>query len=265
MSDIQSLTEVLRSSSLNDVLSDVLSRVKARPEDIQLRKTLFKLYCIEGLWEKALMQLQTIELMDDKVSKEAELYKNLVFSELVRESVLAGERVAGLLDDATPEWMTLLQQANKAHTEKNHQQSDILRLRAFELAPESSGGGEMTGAFSWMADSDGRIGPACEFVSAGGYRQVPFSIIQQISVPQPTRLLDLAWAPAHIKINNETYYGYIPARYPVSPQAEQNVKLGLITTWSQQSDLFSIGMGRKVLITDRGEFSLLEMTEVNFA
>lgn len=265
MSDVRSLTEIIKSSSLGDVLADILAQVKSRPEDIQIRKTLFKLYCIEGLWEKALMQLQTIELMDDHAEKEVELYKNLVFSELVRESVLAGARTAATLEDLPPEWMTLLQQANKAYTEKDDRQSEALRIRAFEQAPETAGGGEMTDAFSWIADSDGRIGPACEFVSAGGYRQVPFSVIQRMSVPQPTRLLDLVWAPAQIRSNNQTYYGYFPARYPVSPEADQQVKLGLITEWSQQSDIFSIGTGRKMFITDRGEFSLLEMAEINFA
>ncbi|AXF77591.1 ImpE family T6SS protein Cts1E [Erwinia tracheiphila] len=265
MSDVNSLAELLKSSSLGDILASALSRVKTNPEDIEQRKTLFKLYCIEGLWEKALMQLQTIELMDDHSQKDSELYKNLIFSELVRENVLAGERTAGLLDEASPEWMTLLQQANQAHAQKDEKLSEALRVQAFEIAPESAGGGEMTGAFSWIADGDGRIGPACEFISAGGYRQVPFSAIQTLNVPQPTRILDLIWAPAHINVNNEIYYGYVPARYPVSSEAEQNVKLGMITEWSQHSDIFSTGVGRKMLITDRGEFSLLEVTEIKFA
>ncbi|WP_158781101.1 type VI secretion system accessory protein TagJ [Pantoea sp. BAV 3049] len=265
MTEASSLTEVLKTSQLSDVLADVLVRVKTKPEDIALRKTLFKLYCIEGLWEKALMQLQTIELIDDNAQKETELYKNLVFSELVRESVLAGERTAGLLDESSPEWMSMLLQANKLHTQKEHEQSEALRAQAFELAPETAGKGEITGAFNWIADSDGRLGPVCEFVSAGGYRQVPYSVIQLMTVPQPKDLLDLIWAPAHIKVNNEFYYGYIPARYPVTPDAEQKLKLGTVTEWVQESDIFSTGMGRKMLITDRGEFSLLEVTEITFA
>lgn len=265
MSDAHGLAELLKSSSLENIISDVLSQVKAKPEDIQLRKTLFKLYCIEGLWEKALMQIQTIELIDEHSQQEAELCKSLVFSELVREDVLMGTRTAGLLDDSLPEWMTLLLEANRLHAANEPEQSEALRSQAFELAPESAGGGEMIGAFNWIADSDGRIGPVCEFVSAGGYRQVPFSLIQMMSVAQPRDLLDLVWAPAHIKVNNEIYYGYIPARYPLSPQADQKIKLGLITEWQQQSELFSTGMGRKVLITDRGEFSLLEIADVRFA
>ncbi|KAB8305867.1 ImpE family T6SS protein Cts1E [Erwinia endophytica] len=265
MFEASSLTELLKSSSLSDVIADVLVQVKAKPEDISWRNTLFKLYCIEGLWEKALMQLQTIELIDDHVHKDTELYKNLVFSELMRDSVLAGERTAGLLDGSPPEWMSLLLKANKLHRENQHQQSEALRIQAFELAPESAGKGETTGVFNWIADSDGRIGPVCEFVSAGGYRQVPYSVIQLMHVAQPKDLLDLIWAPAHIKVNNEFYYGYIPARYPLSHEAEQDVKLGFLTRWNEESEIFSTAMGRKVLITDRGEFSLLEVTEITFA
>jgi len=265
MRDANSLSEQLKTSRLDEVLADVLSQVKAKPDNLMLRNTLFRLYCIEGEWEKALMQLQTIALLDDAAQKQCELYKNLVFSELIREEVLTGARSPGLLEENFPEWMSLTQQANRAHMQNEHQRAETLRQKAFQLAPESAGGGRITGDFAWIADSDGRIGPACEFISAGGYRQVPFASLQLLHVKRPGDLLDLVWAPAHIQAGGQFYYGYVPSRYPLSANAAQSEKLGWRSEWQEVSASLSTGAGRKVLITDSGEFSLLEITEISFA
>lgn len=265
MHDANTLTTLLKSTSLSDLLVEAAANVKARPDDSARRTVLIELYCLDGQWEKALMQLQTLTLLDEAAQKQGELYKNLIMSELIREEVLAGKRTPGLFSASAPEWMTLLQQANKAQAENNAVQAETLRQQAFSLAPESTGGGEITGDFAWIADSDGRIGPVCEFISAGGYRQVPFSALQLLHVRRPKALTDLVWTPAHLKIDGQFHYGYVPARYPLSADAEQSEKLGLRSEWQQVSAILATGAGRKVLITDSEEFSLLEITEIYFA
>ncbi len=265
MRDAKSLTELLKTTQLSALLADVSAQVKAKPDNISLRQTLFKLFCIEGMWEKALMQLETLELLEGEAPQQTELYKNLIFSELVRENVLAGERQAAQLEGALPEWMLLLQKANRLNRQQENERAEMLRLQAFDLAEESAGHSETTGDFVWIADSDGRIGPACEFISAGGYRQVPFSLLRSLNVMSPKDLLDLIWTPAHIQVNDDLYYGYVPARYPLTDQASQEVKLGLRTEWVNDFGVLSTGMGRKMLITDAGEFSLLEASDIIFA
>ncbi|WP_147193922.1 type VI secretion system accessory protein TagJ [Pantoea sp. CCBC3-3-1] len=265
MRDATSLTELLKTAQLSELLADVSAQVRAKPDDVLLRQTLFKLCCIEGLWEKALMQLQTLQLMEEVAPQLTELHKNLIFSELIRESVLAGERQAALLEEPGPEWMALLHQANKLNRQQEEERAETLRLQAFDLATESAGYSETTGQFSWIADSDGRIGPACEFISAGGYRQVPFSLLRSLSVMPPKDLLDLIWTPAHLNINGDLHYGYVPARYPLTAGASQDVKLGLRTEWVDVFGVLSTGVGRKMLITDGGEFSLLEVSNITFA
>ncbi|MGK4623714.1 type VI secretion system accessory protein TagJ, partial [Raoultella ornithinolytica] len=90
MQDITTLTETLKTSSLNDLLAQVLSQVKASPQDLKAREVLFKLYCVDGAWNSALLQLQTLSLLDEEMKKQCELYKNLVFSEMQRTQVLSG-------------------------------------------------------------------------------------------------------------------------------------------------------------------------------
>lgn len=265
MDTTKSLYGSLKTSSLEEVLANCLSLVKANPDDISLRETLYKLYCIEGSWQKALLQLQTIEVIKPELLQDVEIAKNLVFSELIREEVLRGERLPGMLNIDLPEWISLLQQANKLLAEGALTEQEELRCRAFSLVNGSAGESQHTGLFSWVADSDGRIGPACEFIVAGGYRWVPFSEITSLSIEKPTELIDLIWSKAHIQTSSDVYYGYIPSRYPLIENATQDTKLGLVTEWEDISATCSRGSGRKVIITDSGEFSLLESGKITFA
>jgi len=262
MFDSFSLADLSDEALFKSIYSDTQNKIKTKPDNIFFRELLFKLNCIDGLWDKALSQLEIINLLDESLKKRTELYKNLVFSEVLRGKVLSGKCKAGSLDSKLPEWAEILHQANYLYENDNLEDSEVLRTRAFDLAPESAGNGTITDEFSWISDSDSRIGPICEFISAGGYRWVPFSMIQSFEVPKPKALLDLIWAPAQLKIENDIYYGFIPSRYPLVNNPDQKLKLGLRTEWTKISDCLSIANGRKTLITDNSDFSLLELDQV---
>jgi type VI secretion system protein ImpE len=264
MQNFTSLTQALKTASLDDIFAQVLTQVKEHPQDLKAREVLFKLYCVEGTWDKALLQLQTLALLEEGLQKQLELFKNLVFSEMQRSQVLTGERQAATLKGESPEWIIKLQQANAERFQGKVQQAETTRQQAFDLAPVSSGESATLGEFSWIADSDSRLGPVCEFIYAGGYRWLPFSSLQTLTVSKPEDLLDLLWIPSTITLDNEAYYGYIPARYPVSNTDSQDCKLGMKTQWSTESDLLSIGTGRKVLITDLSEHSIMEVDDIVF-
>lgn len=258
------LSELLKNSSLTEKQADVIAQLKAKPTDTDARELLFKLYCLDGLWQKALVQLETLVKFVPDMVKQAELYKNLVLSERLREEVLAGKRAPGTLSDALPEWVTLMQQANHCLHEGDDSQSEDLRQLALSQAPESAGESSDGAAFSWMADSDGRIGPACEFISAGGYRWVPFADIQLMKVSKPKNILDLVWAPAQLTVNDKIWYGYVPARYPLTADVDNDTKLGFKTEWEQLTETLYIGSGRKMFITDQNEYVLFDIEEFRF-
>ncbi len=264
MQNFTSLTQMLKTSSLREMFEQILAQVKAQPQDIKAREVLFKLYCVDGVWDKALLQLQTMALMDAEYKKQIELYKNLVFSEMQRVQVLAGERRAATLQGDFPEWMEKLHQANVQQYQGKVEQSESMRLEAFDEAPESAGSSDVMGTFGWIADSDGRLGPLCEFICAGGYRWVPFSAIRSLEVKKPGDLLDLLWVPATMQVGDDSWYGYIPARYPIQRDDAQEIKLGFRTEWASLSDILSTGSGRKVFITDQNEHSVMEIGAITF-
>jgi type VI secretion system protein ImpE len=258
------LSNLLKSSSLAEIQNDVISKLKINPTDTDTRELLFKLYCLNGLWQKALLQLETLIKLVPDMTKQAELYKNLVLSEKLREEVLAGKRAPGSLSDALPEWVILMQQANHCLHKGDYSQSEELRQLALSQVPESIGESSSTEPFSWISDSDGRIGPVCEFISAGGYRWVPFSEVQLMTVSKPKNILDLVWAPAQLTVNDKVWFGYVPARYPLAVDADNNIRLGLKTEWEQLADTLYIGSGRKMFITDQNEYALFDIEEFRF-
>ena len=259
------LKDWLKQSTLNEVTKNICSQVKSRPDNIPWRQILFRLYCIQGLWEKAAIQLDTLLLLDEHNNQQNELYKNLIFSELLRDKVLKGEKQAATLDNAPCVWLLRLQQANQAYQQGKVDLSDRLRAEAFGAAPVSAGQGENTGDFSWLADSDARLGPVCEFIYAGGYRWIPYADIESLRVYAPEEILELIWARAQIVVKGETFFGFIPARYPINSETDEAARLGHKTEWKTLTGMLAVGSGRKVLITDKKELSLFEIETVHFA
>ncbi|ELY4598875.1 type VI secretion system accessory protein TagJ [Cronobacter malonaticus] len=258
------LQDLLNRATFETHFRDIVARVKTRPENSAARELLFKFYCIEGDWSGALTQLEILKALDTEYTKRVELYKNLVMSEILRARVLAGEMAPAGLEAQMPEWVALLHEANRRFTGGDDAEAERLRQQAFDLAPVTAGVGDGIAPFSWIADSDGRLGPVCELICAGGYRWVPFSALRELKISRPVDILDLLWLPAQATLADGQFHGYIPARYPLTPEATQEIRLGTLTDWQQFSDSLCIGHGRKMLITENAEYALSDLRALHF-
>ncbi|ELY7393119.1 ImpE family T6SS protein Cts1E [Cronobacter universalis] len=258
------LKDLLNHAAFETRLTEAIARVKAQPDNSAARELLVKFYCIEGDWRRALAQLEIVKQLDTEYTKRVELYKNLVMSELLRIRVLAGEIAPAALDTQMPEWVALLHEANRRFTAGDNPEAERLRHQAFDLAPSTAGEGDDVAPFSWIADSDGRLGPVCEFICAGGYRWVPFAALRELKIFRPVDVLDLLWLPAQATLASGQFQGYIPARYPLMADATQETKLGSLTDWQHVSDSLWIARGRKMLITDSAEYALPDIRELRF-
>ena len=258
------LRELLQEYSHEALVDMFTFTVKKHPANREARNALAALWCLEGQWDKALQQAEILVKVDDTNTYQGELLKNLILSEMVRNQVLAGERPAAPLEAHSIAWCDLLHQANQALGQDDLAQSDALRADAFNQASERAGTGIQTGDFSWIADCDGRLGPVCEFICAGGYRWVPFEQIQSIKITRPQTLLNLIWIPATVSVNERVWNGFLPARYPLVEGVSEHCKLGDETRWTPVSDMLTVGNGRKMWLTDSRDFSILDIDEVIF-
>lgn len=256
--------DLLNRAAFDAHFNATTSRLKAQPDNSAARELLFKFYCLEGDWHNALTHLEILKALDAEYTKRVELYKNLVMSEILRARVLAGDITPAGLTEPLPEWVALLHEANRQFASGHDEDAERLRQQAFDLAPLTAGEGEEIAPFSWIADSDGRLGPVYEFICAGGYRWVPFSALRALKIHRPVDLLDLLWLPAQVTLADGQFQGYIPARYPLTPQATQETRLGSLTDWQPVSESLCIGLGRKMLITDNADYALPDLRELRF-
>jgi type VI secretion system protein ImpE len=247
--------ELVREGNVDEALAALQQQVRTNPADAKLRTFLFQLLCVQGQWDRALNQLNVSAEIDPIGLAMAQTYREALRCEAYRQSVFAGEHTPLVLGEPPP-WIGLLVQAIAAKGAA----AEDLRAQAFDQAPAS--GGSLDGhPFEWLADADPRLGPVLEAIVNGRYYWIPLTNIQAIDFEKPEDLRDFVWLPAHFTwTNGGEAVGLIPARYPGSEShADPHVRLGRKTLWDGEQPI-----GQRMLITDGGEFALLDVRRVEF-
>ncbi len=252
----------LREGRLQDALAELQAQVRKEPANAKYRIFLFQLLAVLGQWERALNQLNVLGEMDASSLPMVQTYREAIRCELLRAEVFAGRRSPLVFGDPEP-WMAWLLEALHLTAAGQHAQARTTRDRAFEAATATSG--MLDGQpFAWLADADPRLGPVLEAVVNGRYYWIPFRRIQVIQLEQPADLRDFVWMPAQfVWANGGETVGLIPARYPGSPAAaDPLVQLGRKTEWLEPEAGTWLGLGQRMLATDRGEYSLLDLRRI---
>jgi type VI secretion system protein ImpE len=252
----------LREGRLQDALAELQAQVRKEPANAKYRIFLFQLLAVLGQWERALNQLNVLGDMDASSLPMVQTYREAINCELLRAEVFAGRRSPLVFGD--PEsWVALLLESLRLTAAGQHAQARITRDRAFETAAAVSGTLDEQ-PFGWLADADPRLGPVLEAVVNGHYYWIPFQRIRSIQFEQPADLRDYVWTPAQFTwANGGKTVGLIPARYPGSHAATDSlVQLGRKTEWRDCGEETYLGLGQRMLATDQGEYSLLDLRRI---
>jgi type VI secretion system protein ImpE len=256
--------ELLRGGEIDAALKALQAQIRSEPANADLRVFLFQLHCVNGHWDKALIQLEVAGDMDPGTLGMVQVYREAVRHEAFRTEVFAGRKTPMIFGDPQ-QWIALLLEALRLTGMGEVEKGQALRAEAFEQAPAS--GGRLNGApFEWLADADQRLGPVLEAVMNGRYYWIPIAHISEIRIEEPEDLRDLVWTPAQFKwTNGGDAVGLIPSRYPGSEsQADPNVRLARRTDWSEVGADCYVGVGQRMLATDAGEYPLMEVRDVIF-
>ena len=238
--------------------------VRAKPADAKLRIFLFQLLCVLGDWNRAIRQLKVCGELDPGALQMAQAYREAIICEVYREKVFAGDK-APLVFGEPQEWLAWLIEAQKLLAGGNAVAAADLRARAFEAAPATTG--TLDGEdFDWIADADMRFGPVLEAVVNGRYFWLPFNQISTITFDPPTDLRDAVWTAANIRLANEgSVVAFIPSRYPYSGQkGDAAEKLSRGTSWLDAGAETFVGLGQRLLSTDKGDVALLDARVISF-
>lgn len=254
--------ELLKAGKLDECLAALHEEVRADPANAKLRVFLFQVYAVMGEWDRAMTQLNVAAELDPGCLLMAQACRQLLNCEVFRVEVFAGRR-GPLVFGQPEEWVGWLVQASSLLASGRLGEAGELRDRAFDAAPATRGSldGE---PFEWIADADTRLGPILEVVVEGRYYWVPFSGISHLSIEPPVDLRDMLWLPATFRwANAGESAGFILARYPGSEKhSDASVRLARLTLWDTPSGGHALGLGQRMLATDRGEYALTGVRDV---
>lgn len=251
--------ELLKANDLSGALDALQSAVRSDPADAKLRIFLFQLLCVMGDWKRAITQLKLCAEMEEAAVPMAQTYREGIICEVYREKVFSGEKDP-LIFGEPPEWMALMIEALKAQAAGKVEEAAAMRARAFDAVPDMPG--EINGErFEWIADADMRMGPILEVVVNGKYFWMPFSAILSLRVEPPEDLRDAVWSAANLTLQNGgEFVALIPTRYAGTSETGSDAeKLARATSWVDAGSDTFVGMGQRLLTTDKSDFALMDL------
>jgi type VI secretion system protein ImpE len=265
MAAASSAEECLRAGDPAQALGLLQEQVRGKPGDAKLRTFLFQLLAVLGHWDRALAQLDVVGQLDAGALAMVAMYRDAIRCEVLRKKVFSGQ-TSPLLFGEPEQWLALLIESLLLSGRGQQNESATLRAQAFDGAPASPGVVDDR-PFEWIADADSRLGPILEAVINGRYYWVPFARLSRVAIEAPTDLRDMVWLPAHLEFSNggETM-ALIPTRYPGSETSEDGaIVLARKTIWEERGADTFLGLGQRVLATDFGELSILDLRELRLA
>ena len=258
--------ELFKAGQLTQAVLELTQQVKAKPSDTSLRVFLFELLCFEGQWDRAAKQLDVIAGQGGTMIAEmaVQVYRDLLNAERLRHQVYRDDALPKFLLPPPPyadRYLVLVKKLQLAPAE-----AVAMLPEAEEQFPALAGRiGDRT--FSSFRDADDRIAPILEVFNGADYLWVPFEQIVRLEVTEPTSLRNLVWARARIETYEQSVGDvFIPSLYVDShANADEQVRLGRITSWQAIEEQLVFGAGQRVFLVDDQEVALLDLRDVAFS
>ncbi len=257
--------ELLAAGHLNEAIEELLRQVKANPGDSASRTFLFELSCLAGDWDRAERQLDVIGHQSTEAQLGVMVYRANINAERERKRVFT-EGVQPHFLREPPGYIDLhveaLNQLNRGQMAEARTALD----RAEEDRPAIEG--KLNGKeFQDFRDYDDFIAPVLELIVKDKYVWLPFEQIKSIQISSPGQLRDMIWASARIEALDGTIGEvYIPTLYAgTADAANDQVRLGRMTDWTQLSDDLYRALGLRLFLVDDEDKTLFEATPVEFA
>ncbi len=259
--------QLLSEGRLADAIRRLELDVASGPDDVAGRTFLFELLGFAGEFDRAEEQLAAIRQLDQRPAARTgiEVYRQLLDGERARARLFEHGQPPQFFSQPSAtatlhlEALALyLVDAKAAAIEK------IKEANTRQPSRRGSAGGQV---IENLRDADDLLGPILEVITAGGYHWVPWADIQFLSVPPPRDLRDLLWAPARIAtVDGMLGEVYLPNIYPGSSgHADEAVRLGRVTVWSNDDEGFVRGAGQKLFFAGEEPRTLFEIGEIQFS
>jgi len=193
-----------------------------------------------------------------------QVYRGLLEAEQQRREVFHGEALPKFLVPPPPHVEQFVLMLKKMRTAP--EQAEALVEQAEEASPALAG--EAGGVrFSNIRDADDRVSAVLEVYHGAEYLWVPLDQVVRLEITPPTKLRELMWAQARLQMIGQPSAGdvFLPMLYVDSYKHEsETIRLGRVTEWESWRDVAVFGSGRRMLLVDGEERSLLDLGSLVF-
>ena len=255
--------ELHQAGQLGAAIQELISEVKANPNNISGRTFLFELLCFAGEWNRAEKQLDVIGHQNATAEAGVQVYRHNITAERDRRRLFTEGLQPHFLAEP-PAYVDLHLEAINHLRAGHFAQARETLDRAEEERPALAG---MLNdrLFQDFRDYDDLLGPVLEIIVGDKYTWLPFDQISVIEIPAPTQLRDLIWATATIETAGRQLKAFLPTLYVNSNEfPDDRVKLGRMTDWKQVGDELYLGAGLHLFAVDGEEVPILEVRSIAF-
>ncbi len=256
--------ELYQAGQLQEAIQALTAEVRAKPADGPTRIFLFELLAFAGEWDRAEKQIDVLGQAGPNEAVAVQVYRANIQAERARERLFSEGLHPHFLNEPPPHVDRHLEALNRIR-EGNFAEARAILDKAEEDRPALPG--SLNGRpFEDFRDADDLVAPVLELIVKDKYTWLPFEQIRRMEVSPPGKLRDLVWARAKVEALDGTVGDvFIPALYAATCRnADDQVRLGRMTTWIPLSEDLSRGAGLKTFQAGDEDVALFEARSVEF-
>ena len=261
---METAKQLLDAGDLTGAVESALGLVRSSPTDIPARIFLFELSLFSGNWDRAEKQLDVIGHQDANAMIGSMIYRQCLKAERDRSKFFSEGLKPGILAPP-PAYIEDMLNASNRLREGNVAEARTILDRVEEERPAFACtiNGEAVEDFRDYNDATMCL---FEVIFKDSYTWLPFENISKIEFFEPKTLRDLYWLQANVEMTNGTNGEmFFPTLYNGTwQQANDAVRLGRMTDWTDLGDGTFIGIGTRLFWMDGKDRSILDMRTIEF-
>lgn len=255
-----SATHLYQQGNLAAAIDASAQELRAAPGNTGKRAFLAELLCIQGNYERAETQLETLLALEPRSLITVGTWRNLLRAATARHEVFTQGAIPEVIGSVSPRIRALLELL-LALREGND--ATVLATRLEDERQPASCIVNGT-AVSDFRDVDDRFAGIVELLASNGkYFWVEQSDIVSLNFDKPERALDLLWRRAEIVLVSGTIgQVFVPSVYP-TPSQDADAQLGRATDWLDERGA-AIGVGQRLFLADDVALALNDIETLEF-
>ncbi len=257
--------EHFNQGNLTAALAGLTQEVKRRPTDAAARVFFAELLCFTGDWERVDRQLEIAADQDPARTVAIAQFRQVLRAEMARRQTFEEGRLPQFLAPPPPHIEKALR-ALAALRAGDGPEAVALLAEAEAQRPAVPGVCDDQ-TFDDFRDADDLTAGLLEVLTATGhYHWVPLTDIAQITFAPPQRPRDLLWRQARLSVRGGPDGDvFIPALYPtMPPDADDAVRLGHATAWSDSPDAPVRGIGQRLFLAGDRDVAITAIGTLRF-